>query len=210
MTKPYFTLANTALRVLVICFFCCFLGCSRPNPLPVLGPYEKLNGNKTYHPVPDFHLLDQNGDTVSTASLKGKLRVVDFFFTSCPSICPKVQAQMLKIREAFPTEDQLVLLSYTIDPKRDTVGRLLHYAINLGITDARQWHFLTGDRQQIYDLADDYFNIVVEDASAPGGFDHSGRIVLVDTAGYIRAYANGLNPASVDTLLEDIQQLLNK
>ncbi|PSR12267.1 MAG: SCO family protein [Bacteroidetes bacterium] len=209
MTTPRFSFAISGLKVWVVCFFC-LLGCNRPDPLPVLGPYEKLDGNKIYHPVPDFQLLDQNGDTVSTASLKGKLRIVDFFFTSCPSICPKVQLQMLKIREAFPAEEQLVLLSYSIDPKRDTVERLLHYATNLGITDARKWHFLTGDRQQIYDLADDYFNIVVEDASAPGGFDHSGRIVLVDTAGYIRAYANGLNPASVDTLLEDIQQLLNK
>ena len=87
---------------------------------------------------------------------------------------------------------------------------MAHYATNIGIDRADKWQFLTGDRDLLYQLADDHFNIVFEDASAPGGFDHSGRIVLIDKKGYIRSYANGTNPASVDTLIQDIHQLLRQ
>ena len=104
----------------------------------------------------------------------------------------------------------MTLLSHTIDPKRDNVEKLRHYAHNLGIDEPANWYFLTGNKDELYGLADDYFNIVVEDESAPGGFDHSGRIVLVDQAGYIRSYANGLDPVAVDTLILDIWQLLDE
>jgi protein SCO1/2 len=176
----------------------------------VLGPYDRIEGKKNFHPVSPFSLLNQDSNIVTENSFPGKLRVVDFFFLSCPSICPKVQAQMLRIREAFPEEDRLTLISHTIDPKRDTVAALAHYARNLGITEAERWQFLTGDRDLLFHLADDHFNIVVKDASAPGGFDHTGRIVLIDKEGYIRSFGDGLNPASIDTLMLDIQQLLEE
>lgn len=193
----------------LICIFIILSACERKEPLPVLGPYEQLAGKKRYHPVSDFQLIDQYGNTFSQTAVRNKIRVVDFFFTSCPSICPKVQAQMLRIREKFPENEHLVFISHSIDTKRDTVEKLRHYAHNLGIEDGMNWYFLTGDKAQLYKLADDYFNIVVEDESAPGGFDHTGRIVLVDEQGYIRSYANGLNPQAIDTLISDIKLLLN-
>lgn len=178
--------------------------------LPVLGPFERVNGEKEFHPVRFFELLNQSGDTISPAQLSGKVRVADFFFTNCPTICPQLQAQMMRISEAFVDEDRVVLLSHTIDPKRDTVEKLAHYARNLGIEDASSWHFLTGERDSIYTLADDYFNIAVEDPSVPGGFDHSGRITVVDPQGYIRSIANGIKPQEVDLLIEDIKTLLDE
>lgn len=185
-------------------------GCQKGPSLPILGPYEREDGQKKFHPVRPFRLLNQDSTIVTENSFQDRLRVVDFFFLSCPSICPQVQAQMLRIRAAFPDEDRLTLVSHTIDPKRDTVAALAHYAHNLGVTSAERWQFLTGDRDLLFQLADDHFNIVVEDASAPGGFDHTGRIVLIDQAGYIRSFGNGMNPPSIDTLIVDIRQLLQE
>lgn len=197
--------------------FCFFLlsgllcyGCQPVAPLPVLGPYEKINGEKIFHPVRDFRLLNQDSAMVTNATFQEKIRIVDFFFISCPTICPKVQAQMLKIQGIFLQEKEVVLISHTIDPKRDNVSAMARYAANIGIDRTDKWQFLTGDRDLLYQLADDHFNIVVEDATAPGGFDHSGRIVLIDKKGYIRSYANGTDPASVDTLIQDIHQLLRQ
>lgn len=158
----------------------------------------------------DFQLFNQDSTLVTEKTFLGKIRVVDFFFTSCPTICPKVQGQMLKIKDVFQQEKEVVLISHTIDPKRDNAAKLAHYATNIGVEQSDKWQFLTGDRDLLYQLADDHFNIVVEDASAPGGFDHTGRIVLIDKKGYIRSYANGTHPASVDTLIQDIHQLLRQ
>ena len=187
-------------------------GCKKKSfpPLPQLGPYERVEGEKVFHPVRPFALLNQAGDTLQHTDLGGKIRVADFFFISCPTICPQLQAEMLRIHEAFAEEERVILLSHTVDPKRDTVAALAKYAYNLGIATPEQWHFLTGDRDSIYALADDYFNIVMADPDAPGGFNHSGRITVVDAEGYIRAKANGLVKAEVDALLEDIKTLLHE
>ncbi|MEM1216736.1 MAG: SCO family protein, partial [Bacteroidota bacterium] len=159
--------------------------------------------------VADFKLVNQAGDIVTQNDLRAHYKVVDFFFTSCPSICPQVQQQMLRIHENFADADQLLLVSFTLDPKRDTPERLAHYAQNLGFPETDQWQFLTGDRRELFRLAEEYFNIVTLDDAAPGGIDHTGRIVLLDREGYIRAWTNGVNPNGVDTLMEDIRVLLN-
>jgi len=119
-----------------------------------------------------------------------------------------VQAQMKRINDAFPDKNQIQFISHSIDTKRDTIQRLAQYATNLGVEQNDNWHFVTGKKDDIFSLADDYFNIIIEDESAPGGYDHSGRIVLVDKEGYIRAFANGLNPKEVNQLILDIDQLL--
>ncbi|MEL6834153.1 MAG: SCO family protein [Bacteroidota bacterium] len=181
-----------------------------PKLLPKLGPYERVNGEKVFHPVRHFELLNQDGDTISPAQVQGRIRVADFFFISCPTICPQLQAQMLRIADAFADEQRVVLLSHTVDPKRDTVAALANYAYNLGVEKADRWHFLTGQRDSIYTLADDYFNIVLVDPDAPGGFNHSGRITVVDPDGYIRAKANGLVEEQVDSLIANIKLLLHE
>ncbi len=180
----------------------CLLGCRQE--LPRLGPKEEGQ----LRPIRAFELVDQTGSTFSDEQLIGRCRVANFFFTSCPTICPVVQREMQRIQEQFADEDRLVFLSHTIDPKRDTPERLREYARGLGLDRTANWHFLTGSKDHLYDLARDYWNVAYEDSSAPGGFNHSGRIVLVDSDGYIRAFATGTNPVSVDTLIHDIHQLL--
>lgn len=177
--------------------------------LPILGNSELDGKDTVYHQIPDFTFISQDSQLITNASFAGKAYVADFFFISCPTICPKVKKQMLRIYEAFETEDRLMLLSHTIDPKRDTVGRLKHYADNLGVR-ADKWLFVTGDKDAIYDLVPQYMSVAEEDPDAPGGFNHSGWLLLVDENRHLRAFCNGTDPKEVDQFMTDIRMLLKE
>lgn len=184
-------------------------GPEHPERLPVLGQREFVDGDTVYHRIPDFRFVNQDSQAVTNETFAGKAYVVDFFFTSCPTICPKVKKEMLRVYDRFEGEEDLRFLSHTIDVKRDTVGRLRSYAENLGVSSDR-WHFVTGDKDQIYEIADDYFSIVLEDSTVAGGFDHSGRLILIDENRHIRAFCNGTEPEEVDHFMEDIERLLRE
>lgn len=177
--------------------------------LPVLSSKKLVEGRKVYDTIPPFSLLNQDSQIINNATFAGKAYVADFFFLSCPTICPLMQANMLRIYERFEQEPDLLLLSHSIDPERDTIPRLRQYADNLGV-DHRKWHFAYGDKEEIYELADDYFNIVVEDETLPEGFDHSGRLVLIGPRGHVRAFALGTDSTAVDQLMMDIETLLDE
>ena len=175
--------------------------------LPILGHRNVVDGDTVYHTIPDFSFINQDSGKVDNASFSGKAYVVDFFFISCPTICPKVKKQMLRLYDEFKEEPNVALLSHTIDTKRDTIARLKNYARNLGV-EAPKWHFVTGDESEIYDIADDYFSIAVKDPTAPGGFDHSGRLILVDQNKHVRAFCDGTDAESVDQFMEDIRKFV--
>lgn len=177
--------------------------------LPILGEREFVDGDTLLHAIPDFKFVNQDGDTVTNSTFAGKAYVVDFFFTSCPTICPKVKKQMLRIHEKYESNPKLKLVSYTIDPKRDDVEHLSNYARNLGV-NTKNWHFLTGDKWELHGIADDYFSVAIENEDAPGGFDHSGRLILVDENRHIRSFCNGTEEESVDGFMKDIELLLEK
>lgn len=192
--------------------FILMAGCGKDKKgvLPILGHSEKLeDGTIKHHTIPPFTFIDQDSLPFTEKSVENKIYVVDFFFISCPSICPMVSRQMLRVYDRFIKEDKLTLVSYSIDPKRDTVERLANYARNLGV-DTRKWKFVTGEKAAIFDIAKDYFSIAIENKEAPGGFDHSGRLILVDTQKHIRSFCDGTDPASVDVFMEDIQRLLDE
>ena len=172
-------------------------------------PFDPETGVVTPEPVRDWQFVDQSGRPFGTADLRGKVYVADFFFTSCPTICPRVKSQMLRIQDRFKDNPDFMLVSFSIDPKRDTPERMTEYARKLGITDMDRWRFINGDKFEIYDLDADYLSVALENPDAEGGFDHSGYILLVDREGYLRAYASGLVEEEVDHLMEDIQLLLN-
>lgn len=177
--------------------------------LPILGNHDidPTTGDTTFHRIRPFSFVDQDSQIVTNATFAGKAYVADFFFTSCPTICPKVKQQMLRIYDRFENDDRLLLYSMTMDVKRDTVGRLKEYAEGLNVrTD--KWHFVTGDKDALYEIDEDYLSIVREDPDAPGGFDHSGWVILVDKEGRIRSFANGTIPEKMDELMEDIDWLL--
>lgn len=180
---------------------------SSSQPLPILGETKEVNGEEVKHQIRDFAFINQDSQRVTNETFANKAYVVDFFFISCPTICPKLTKQMLRIHDRFEKEDKLLLLSHSIDTKYDTIPRLKAYAENLGVS-ADKWHFVTGEKDDIFSITEDYFSVAFEDSEAPGGFDHSGYIVLVDANRHVRAYANGTDPDSVDDFMNDIKRLL--
>lgn len=160
--------------------------------------------------IPTFNLIDQDAKPVSSATVKGKIHVADFFFTSCPSICPPMKKQMLRIYDKYQNNDDVVLLSYSIDPKRDSVQKLHSYAQKLGIANTSKWHFLTGDKDSIYSLANGYLVSAAEDPDAPGGHIHDGNFILIDRRSRIRGYYDGTSAESVEKLLNDMDILLKE
>lgn len=180
-------------------------------PLPRLGHrFVDDAGDTIYHTVPDFAFLDQDSFLVTNEHFKDRAYIVDFFFTSCPTICPKVKQQMIKIFDAYKEEPKLGMVSHSIDYRKDSIPVLKKYSLKLNINDNQKWHFVTGQKDAVYDLADDYFIAVQEDPDAPGGFDHSGKIILVDKYRHVRAFCDGTDPEAVDEFLHTIQLLLDE
>ena len=185
--------------------------------LPIYGerePIERTVSGETvvdtiYHTIPDFAFLNQDSQRVTQETVAGKVYVTDFFFTSCPTICPKMKSQMLRVYEAFKDNPDIVLLSHSIDPAHDTVAVLKDYSERLGIETAK-WHLLTGDKDSIYTIAEQYLAAAREDAGAEGGFTHSGDFYLIDQQRRIRGHYNGTLEEDVDRLIKDIPVLLKE
>lgn len=168
--------------------------------------------------VPDFEFTDQNGKTISNKDFEGKVYVAEFFFTTCPSICPIMNENMVKIQNEFLGNPKVGIASFTIDPEHDTPEVLNNYAKNNGITKL-QWHLLTGEKEAIFKLANEGFNLYVGKGSeAEGGFEHSGYFALIDQEGNIRSriddignpiiYYDGLEDKQIQMLKDDIKALL--
>ena len=177
--------------------------------LPVIGNRTGMDGTVIEHSIRDFQFVNQLGDTITNSELDGKIYMTDFFFLSCPSICPKVKKQMLRIYDKIEDIDDVMLVSHTIDPVRDDVQALRTYADNIKVSHDKWW-FLTGNKEELWDISDDYFIAAFEDPSAPGGFDHSGKIVLIDKQGRLRGFCEGTEAESVDGLMKDLDVLLNE
>ncbi|MBP6183674.1 MAG: SCO family protein [Saprospiraceae bacterium] len=177
--------------------------------LPVLGNKDIMDGDTIFHTIPDFVFVNQDSILITPETFKAGIYVADFFFISCPTICPKVKKEMLRIHDRFKTEPRFKLLSHTIDIKHDTIPRLKSFSKSMGV-ETTKWHFVTGDEEAIYGIADAYFSIAIKDGNAPGGFDHSGRIILVDSERKVRSFCDGTDPAAVDQFMLDIECLLNE
>jgi protein SCO1/2 len=195
---------------LAIALTLCISGCkNKEEPLPFYGNQSERDGKIQHHKIRPFKYLNQDSTWVSNESLSQGIYIADFFFTSCPSICPKVKKQMLRLHDHFKNNEKVKLVSFTIDPKRDDVTKLSTYAQNLGVT-SKNWHFLTGDKFNTLELAKDFLVSAFEAEDAPGGFDHSGMLILVDKNGHIRANAEGTDPESIDPFIKKIELLLAK
>jgi protein SCO1/2 len=195
-------------------------GCRQEKPahaLPMLGERVVLEkedhglrvGDTVYTRIPDFAFINQDSQQVTSQTFAGKIYVTDFFFTTCPSICPKMKSQMLRIYEKFKDNPQVLLLSHSIDPQHDTVAVLRDYARRLQVS-SQKWHFVTGDKDAIYDMALKYMVSALEDSTAPGGILHSGHFVLVDANRHVRGIYEGTDAESVNQLMQDIPVLLQE
>lgn len=176
--------------------------------LPILG-HQKIEGTDTIaHTIPDFRLLNHDSLWITNETFDDKIYIADFFFTSCPTICPRVKKEMLRIYDQFIDSTQLYYLSHSIDYRRDSIPRLKEYKENLEIED--RWHFVEVPKDDLEELAYNYMSIAYEDKDAPGGYDHSPYIILVDKDRHIRSFCNGTESEEVDKFMKDIEKLLRE
>ena len=157
-------------------------------------PLAFLEVNGQRKKVPAFSFKDQNGKIITNKDYEGKVYLVEFFFTTCPTICPLMSKNLVQIQNNFLTHKDFGVASFTINPAHDTSEVLKAYADQYGVTNPN-WHFMTGDIDAIYKLANTGFNLyTAQDPDAAGGFEHSGNFALIDKNGYIRsrrdAYGN--------------------
>ncbi|PST82911.1 SCO family protein [Pedobacter yulinensis] len=158
--------------------------------------------------IPPFSLRNQDSLVLDNSTFAGKIYVADFFFTTCPTICPVMHRNLLSVYQQFADEPRVMFLSHTIDVKYDTPSRLKAYAGKLGI-DTRRWQFAWGTRDSIYNLAQKHYLVSVgEERAAPGGFVHQGYLVLVDGKGRIRGAYDGTVEAEAKKLSAGIRSLL--
>lgn len=146
-----------------------------------------LNINGEPKKVPEFSFTDQNGNIITNKDYEGQVYLVEFFFTTCPTICPRMSKNLVQIQKNFEGIKNFGVASFSINPKNDTPQVLKAYAEKYGITNPN-WHLMTGDQDAIYELANQGFNLyTAEDDSVDGGFEHSGNFALIDKNGFIRS-----------------------
>jgi len=181
--------------------------------LPILGNRDvstKVTNGQTvtdtiYPTIPEFKTVNQYGDSIKSINLDDNIYVADFFFTTCPSICPIMHRNMLKVYEELKDMPDLKIISYTIDPKHDSIAVLKNYADKLGI-EGNRWWLLQGKKEEIYQLASNYLvTSPAEDAKEK--FIHDGYFILVDKQKRIRGQYDGTQPDSVAKLIADIKLL---
>ncbi len=175
-------------------------------------PLDSLasNGDTLYHTIPEVQLIAQDGKPFSTATLKGKIVLADFFFASCQGICPRMTSQLTRVQAAFSQEKNLKIVSFTVDPERDSANSLQHYAERFH-ADTIQWKFLTGPKKILYDLARTGFYLPVQPGNGNSeDFIHSDQLILVDKNSNIRGYYSGTDSTAIDSLIVDIRTLLKE
>ena len=182
-------------------------GVHKHKPLPYLGEYDVVNGDTIQHTVSDYSFTNQYGEIVTQDSLLGNIVVVDFFFTTCGSICPEMSNQMMVVQERFRGMDDIKILSHTVNPKNDSVEVLATYAKEYGAINGK-WHFVTGKKEDLYKMGvNTYLIPTQEDVLAPGGFLHSEMFVLIDKEQHIRGFFDGTNSNQVNDLINAVKFL---
>jgi protein SCO1 len=208
------------MKILKYLYLSVFLSsCStKPEKLPILGNREAItktvNGKQItdtlYHQIPDFEFINQDSVEITQKNFAGKIYVADFFFTTCPTICPKMKTQMLRIFKKFKDNPNVAILSHSIDPRHDTPAVLKEFSKNLGIQNS-MWTMVTGDKAKIYEIGQkSYMVSATDDPTQPGGIVHSGAFILVDKNRHIRGIYDGTEPERVDKLMEDMEVLLKE
>ena len=162
---------------------------------------------RKYHKVPDFKLVNQNGDTITQKNYEDKIYITDFFFTTCQGICPIMTDHMVKIQKEFKDDPEVLLLSHSVTPEIDSVAQLKKYAEEKGVIDEK-WNLVTGDKKQIYDLARKSY-LVAKSQGNGGKYDmvHTENFALVDKNKQVRGFYDGTNPKAIEQLVEDVKLL---
>lgn len=166
-----------------------------------------LHYKKKYHTIADFSLVNQNGEIITQEDYKDKIYVADFFFTTCPTICPIMTKNMAAIQKVILDDDETLLLSHSVTPVIDSVPQLKKYALEKGVVDSK-WNLVTGDKKQIYELArKSYLAVKTDGDGGPYDMIHTENFILVDKERRIRGFYDGTNPEEIVKLLQDLKIL---
>lgn len=177
------------------------------NPLLV---DESLQGVRRDHKIADFKLVNQLGDTVTNATFAGKIYVANFFFATCPTICPIMSSNFEKLQSEYEDEPMVMFLSHSVTPNLDSVPVLREYGEKYH-ADPKKWILATGDKKEIYNLArKSYFAVLDEGDGGKQDFIHTENLILIDTHRRIRGYYDGTSDKAVKRLSEDIKVLLRE
>lgn len=204
------------LGVLIIALLAIVYFMNTTAELPIFNPSDfnpelvevELQNKVNGHTVSDFELLNQNGKTITQKDYENKIYVVDFFFTSCPSICPIMSNNMEKLQNVFLNDDNLKLLSISVTPEKDSIPALKAYSEKHKVIDAK-WNITTGEKKHIYNLArKSYFAAVSEGDGGLQDFIHTPNFILVDTKKQIRGVYDGTKNDEIERLIKDIELLL--
>lgn len=176
--------------------------------LEIKGPVtENEQGETVHHTVAPFTWVNQMGDTVTEAAFQDKIYVANFFFASCPTVCPKMLNQMMKVQAEFEDDPDVMMISHTVNPRHDSVPVLRSYSQNYD-ADPDKWHFVTGKRKDLYLHArNSYLTDNLEGDGGRTDFIHSQYVTLVDPENRIRGFYDGTEPDEVADLIEDIYRL---
>lgn len=206
----------TTLAIISAVILTLFYNALKPQEkLPIYQPamvnYELVDSSlqhiKKYHKIAPFSLINQNGLNITDNDYSNKIYVADFFFTTCPSICPKMTANMGLIQEDIITDNQVLLLSFSVTPEIDSVAQLKRYAIEKGVVDSK-WNLLTGDKKEIYELArKSYLAVKTNGDGGEHDMIHTENFILVDPEQRIRGFYDGTDTTAMDELLSDIRVL---
>ena len=194
-----------------------FISCNQDSKkqLPIYNPVDfnpklvdkSIRDITKNHTVSDFNLINQNGSLITSKDYKNKIYVVDFFFTSCPSICPIMTNNMLKIQDEFIDNNEVMLLSMSVTPEIDNVEILKQYAVDKGVIDSK-WNITTGQKKHIYELArKSYFAVLKQGDGGLQDFIHSPNFILVDNKKQIRGIYDGTVENEISRLIKDINIL---
>lgn len=175
--------------------------------LPHYGEKYTIEKSEPYFKVPGFNFINQDSAQIDQSFIKHKIWVANFFFTSCPSICPQMMHNLTQVQSAFAKDDDIRIISFTVDPDHDLPSRLNSYAQRYGI-NAKQWQLATGTKKDLYQFARKGLSVVATDGDGgPGDFIHSDNFVLIDKDDHIRGYYDGTSNADVKKLIADIKTL---
>ena len=190
---------------------------SEKSVLPILGQHDyetrteagKTISDTVHYTVPDFSFLGHRSVEINNNTIAGKVTIADFFFTTCPTICPVMSRNMKKISQEFLGKKNLTMLSFSIDAIHDSIPVLNKYASKLNVEN-ENWHFMVCEKKKTFELAKGFMISAAEDKNAPGGLIHSGAFILLDGQQRIRAYYDGTKEEDVDKAIADIKTLLDE
>ena len=204
------------LSIIIIGLF--YIALKPQKKLPVYQPAmvtpelvdESIQYVKKFHKIAPFNMINQNGQSISEVDYENSIYIADFFFTTCPSICPIMTKNMFALQEKLSDFPSIKLLSFSVTPEIDSVEQLKRYAIENKVDDKR-WNLVTGNKKEIYTLARKSYMVVKNNEhSGPHDMIHTENFVLVDTQKRVRGYYDGTDPSSIESIINDINILVNE